>query len=96
MIKHIVMWKFKEGVAEADKLAVKHGLEALMGVTPTLINIEVGLDMLGTDQSKDMVLYSEFQSLEDLKAYATHPEHLKVGELLKPLVCERHAVDYEV
>lgn len=96
MIKHIVMWKFKEGVAEADKLAVKHGLEALMGVTPTLINIEVGLDVLGTDQSKDMVLYSEFQSLEDLKAYATHPEHMKVGEKLKPLVCERHAVDFEI
>ncbi|MDF7822413.1 Dabb family protein [Pontiellaceae bacterium B12227] len=96
MIKHIVMWKFKDDVSEADKLEAKRQLEALMGVTPTLINIEVGLDVLGTDQSKDMVLYSEFQSLEDLKAYAEHPEHVKVGGFIKPRVCERHAVDYEV
>jgi hypothetical protein len=96
MIKHIVMWKFKDGVADADKAEVKRQLEALKGVTPTLIDIEVGLDVLGSDQSKDMVLYSEFASMDDLKAYAEHPEHVKVGGFLKPLVCERHCVDYEV
>lgn len=96
MIKHIVMWKFKEDVAEADKREAKRQLEALMGVAPTLAKIEVGLDVLGTDQSKDMVLYSEFESLEDLKAYAEHPEHVKVGAFIKPRVCERHAVDYEI
>jgi hypothetical protein len=96
MIKHIVMWKFKDEVAEADKLEAKRQLEALKGVTPTLIDIEVGLDVLGSVQSKDMVLYSEFASLDDLTAYAEHPEHVKVGGFIKPLVCERHAVDYEI
>ncbi|VGO20766.1 Dabb family protein [Pontiella sulfatireligans] len=96
MIKHIVMWKFKDDAAEADKLEMKRQLEALKGVTPTLIDIEVGLDVLGSDQSKDIVLYSEFASMEDLTAYATHPAHLKVGELVKTLVCERMCVDYEV
>ncbi|WP_372807971.1 Dabb family protein [Pontiella sp.] len=95
MIKHIVMWKFKDEVAEADKQEAKRRLEALKGVTPTLIDIEVGLDVLGSVQSKDMVLYSEFASMADLKAYAEHPEHVKVGGFIKPLVCERHAVDYE-
>ena len=51
---------------------------------------------VGSEASKDMVLYSEFQSMDDLKAYAGHPEHLKVVEFVKPLVCERHVVDYEV
>ncbi len=96
MIKHIVMWKFKDDVADADKFEVKRQLEALMGVAPTLMAIEVGLDVLGSDQSKDMVLYSEFASMDDLKAYAEHPEHVKVGGFLKPLVCERHCVDYAV
>lgn len=95
MIKHIVMWKFKEGVAEADKLEMKRKLESLKGVVPTLVDIEVGLDVVGSDASKDMVLYSEFNTLDDLKAYAGHPEHLKVVEFVKPLVCERHVVDYE-
>jgi hypothetical protein len=95
MIKHIVMWKFKDEVPEADKLEMKRLLEALKGVAPTLLDIEVGLDVLGTDQSQDVVLYSEFEDLAGLKAYAEHPEHLKVVEFVKPRVCERHAVDYE-
>jgi len=96
MIKHIVMWKFKDEVAEADKLEMKRQLESLKGVVPTLIDIEIGMDVVGSDASKDMVLYSEFNSLDDLKAYAEHPEHLKVVSFVKPLVCERAVVDYEV
>ena len=96
MIKHIVMWKFKDEVAETDKLEMKRQLEALKGVVPSLIDIEIGQDVVGKDASKDMVLYSEFASLEDLSAYANHPEHLKVVEFVKPLVCERAVVDYEV
>lgn len=96
MIKHIVMWKFKDGVTDADKLEMKRQLEALKGVVPTLIDIEVGMDVVGNDASKDMVLYSEFASMEDLQGYAGHPEHLKVVEFVKPLVCERHVVDYQV
>jgi len=96
MIKHVVMWKFKDDVAEADKLEMKRKLESLKGVVPSLIDIEIGLDVVGSDASKDMVLYSEFDALDDLKAYAEHPEHLKVVEFVKPLVCERHVVDYEI
>lgn len=96
MIKHIVMWKVKEEVSDADKLEIKRQLEALKGVVPTLIDIEVGIDVLGSEQSKDVVLYSEFASMEDLQAYNEHPEHVKVVGFVKPRVCERHAVDYEV
>jgi hypothetical protein len=96
MIKHIVMWKFRDGVPEADRLEMKRRLEALQGVVPTLLRLEIGMDAVGGEASKDMVLYSEFNSLEDLKAYAGHPEHLKVVDVVKPLVCERHVVDYEV
>jgi len=95
MIKHIVMWKFKDEVAETDKLEMKQRLEALKGVVPSLIDIEVGVDIAGKDASKDMVLYSEFASRNDLAAYAVHPEHVKVVEFVKPLVCERAVVDYE-
>ncbi|MBN2163031.1 MAG: Dabb family protein [Pontiellaceae bacterium] len=96
MIKHIVMWKFKDDVAKADKLEMKRLLESLMGVVPSLLKIEIGMDVVGSDASKDMVLYSEFNSLEDLKAYVGHPEHLKVVDFVKPLVCERAVVDYEM
>lgn len=96
MIKHIVMWTFKEDVAEADKLEMKRQLEALKGVVPTLLDIEVGLDVSCKEASMDMVLYTAFQSMDDLVAYAVHPAHLKVVEFVKPLVCARAVVDYEV
>ncbi len=96
MIKHIVMWKFKDGAAEAEKLEMKRQLEALKGTVPSLVDIEMGLDLSRKEASMDMVLYSEFQTLEDLAAYAVHPEHLKVVEFVKPLVCGRAVVDYEI
>lgn len=96
MIKHIVMWKFKDDVAEADKLEMKRQLEALKGVVPALLKIEIGIDIVGTEVSKDMVLSTLFHSLSDLQSYAEHPAHLKVVEFVKPLVCERALVDYEV
>jgi ABC-type antimicrobial peptide transport system ATPase subunit len=96
MIKHIVMWKFKDGVGEADKLEMKRRLEALKGVVPSLVDIEIGLNMAVCPPAMDMVLCSEFQTMEDLKAYAAHPKHLKVVEFVKPLVCDRAVVDYEI
>ena len=95
MIKHVVMWKFKDGVVEADKLEMKRQLDALKGLVPTLVDISVGMDFSRKDRSWDMVLYSEFESLEGLEAYAVHPEHLKVVEFVKRVVSEGAAVDYE-
>jgi acyl-CoA-binding protein len=96
MIKHVVMWKFKADVTEDDQQEMKRQLEALMGVVPSLLKIEVGLDIAGKPASMDMVLCTEFQSLEDLQAYAVHPAHQKVVAFVKPLVAERAVVDYEV
>jgi hypothetical protein len=96
MIKHIVMWKFKDEVIEADKLEMKRQLESLKGVVPSLLQIEIGMDIVGTDASKDMVLTTLFNSLSDLQAYADDPAHLNVVEFVKPLVCERAVVDYEI
>jgi hypothetical protein len=95
MIKHIVMWKFKDETVEEDKLEMKRQLEALKGVVPSLSDIEIGLNTAESPAAMDMVLSSEFRTMEDLKAYVVHPEHQKVVEFVEPLVCERAVVDYE-
>ena len=96
MIRHIVMWKFKPETPEAERLEMKRQLEALMGVVPTLQHIEVGLDISGKEAAMDMVLCSEFNTAEDLAAYAGHPAHVKVVDFIKRLVCERAVVDCEI
>ena len=100
MIKHIVMWKLEDFADGRIKLEnakiIKENLEALVGIIPEIVKLEVGIDILGTNQSYDVVLVSEFKNLEELDTYAKHPEHVKVGEFVGKVRKDRVAVDYEV
>ena len=99
MIKHIVMWKLEDFADGRVKLEnakiIKENLEALVGIIPEIVKLEVGIDILGTNQSYDVVLVSEFKNLEELDTYAKHPEHVKVGEFVGKVRKDRVAVDYE-
>jgi hypothetical protein len=98
MIKHIVMWNVSgstpEIKAETAEM-VKARFEALVGVIPGLVKLEVGLDFSRIDYACDMVLYTEFDSEESLTAYATHPEHLRVRDELVGTRIARYQVDYK-
>lgn len=100
MIKHIVMWKLEESAEGKNKqenaLIIKNGLEALKGIIPEIIEIEVGIDFLKSDQSYDVVLYSTFASTEDLNIYQDHPEHKKIGAFIGKVRNSRVVVDYEI
>lgn len=94
------MWKLKdfaEGkTKEENAKEVKRLLEDLSGKIPGLRSIEVGINIETSKQAYDVVLYSEFDSLNDLNAYQKHPEHLKVGEFVGKVRDARTVVDYEV
>ena len=94
MIVHIVMFKFKEENCEQNILRVKESLNTLVDLIPELKCMEVGVDFSKSDRAYDLSLYSSFGSKEDLEAYEVHPEHLKVVELIKPLIIKTKAVDY--
>ena len=96
-IKHIVMWRLRaETPAErsAARSKVKTLFEGLKGRIDGLTHIEVGVDVSEVDYACDVVLVSEFTDSAALKAYATHPEHLRVREELGDLRIGRFQVDY--
>ena len=99
MIKHIVMWKFRpeaEGKSKRENMEiVRDGLYALVPIIPEIKKMDVGFDLSGTDASADLCLITEFESLETLKIYAEHPEHLKVGGYVRKVVETRTVLDYE-
>lgn len=99
MIKHIVLFKLKEEIGTAEKETVmnqfKVAIEALPAVIPFIRKIEVGLNM-NPAETWHIALYSEFDNMEDLKAYATHPAHVEAAKLLANVKDERSCVDYEV
>lgn len=99
MIKHIVLFKLKEDVSLDEKaLAMnkfKEAIESLPQKISVIRKIEVGFNT-NPSESWDIALYSEFSSLDDLKVYATHPEHVAAGKLLANVKENRSCVDYEV
>lgn len=100
MIKHIVIFKLKETAEgnsrEENKQIFKGMLEALVGVVPGIEMMEVGLKgEKSPEDNADVVLTTEFKTWEALKAYAVHPEHLKVVDFVKKVIEGRSVVDYE-
>lgn len=94
MIKHVVMMKFKPG-AEESRFSE---LEKLMGKLPDEIPqiqfYQFGLDIVRSERSYDFGLVSEFDNVEALKTYQTHPKHLEALEIIKELFDSIIAVDF--
>jgi len=97
MIKHIVMWKLIESEdKEKNIIKMKSLIEGLLGKIHGIVKLEVATSPISSTEPLDMVLYSEFESFEDLNAYTVHPEHLKVVEFVKSVCATRSVVDYKV
>lgn len=98
MVKHIVLFKLKEELPATEKQAVmnqfKEAIEALPAKISVIRKIEVGLNV-NPAEAWDIALYSEFDSLEDVKTYAVHPNHVAAGKLLADVKLNRACVDYE-
>ncbi|WP_294629721.1 Dabb family protein [uncultured Bacteroides sp.] len=99
MVKHIVLFKLKDDVPLEEKRAVmtnfKEAIEALPAKISVIRKIEVGLNM-NPGETWNIALYSEFDTLEDVKYYATHPDHVAAGKILAETKESRACVDYEL
>jgi hypothetical protein len=98
MIKHIVLFKFKELISKEEKelkiSEIKSKLEALINLVPSLKKIKVGLNCNSAEEY-DLALETEFENMEGLQAYAVHPEHVAVGKIIRENLEKRACVDYQ-
>ena len=93
MVKHIVLYTFKEGVDKAEAVKIVASvLEPLVGKIPGLLELEVRRAFNGMDYA----LYSVFESREALETYAVHPLHQEAKTHFFHLLDSRVAADYEV
>ena len=93
MVKHIVVYKFKEGVNKEDAVKlIASVLEPLVGKIPGLLHLEIRQCFQGMDYA----LYSELESKEALDFYADHPLHAEAKTHFVHLIESRVAADYEV
>ena len=100
MIKHIVFWKFADHAEGADKAAnlerAREEIAGLAGLVPGLRSLEVAIGADPLEHSYDLVLCSEFDSVESLQAYIVHPRHQAVAGFISKVRTERACMDYEV
>lgn len=98
MVKHIVLWNFKEELTKEQRkeasLMMKQKLEAVGEAVPGVVSLEV---IIGEKDSctKEIALYSVFESEAALQAYQVHPAHVEAGKYVKSVTYGRECFDYE-
>ncbi len=101
MIKHIILWRLRSELGEAEKRekaeAIKAGLEGLQGKVPGLVSIHVQIDGRLDSSNADIMLDSTLESAEALKGYAVHPAHVAVADgVVRPNTELRTCLDFEI
>ena len=100
MVKHIILWNLKDEYSKTQKEEIKENikknLEGLYGKIDGLLEIKVQTASLESSNA-DLMLDSSFESESALKAYASHPEHVKVADTyVRPHTALRSCLDFEI
>lgn len=99
MIRHVVILTLSGDTVEAKKAAfgpLKRDLEALHGVVPGLMSMEVNFSTGPNPQNWDMCLISEHESWDALRVYEEHPAHLEVVDKVFQHATARAGADFEI
>ena len=98
MVKHVMMWKVREGAEDAEGILriVKRELESLRGKLDGLLEIKVSIFPYPSS-SADAMVECIFDSPEALAAYKAHPAHLAVAnKYIRPYMESRLSFDSEI
>ena len=97
MIKHVVMWKLKDENKIKNAALLKKKLLALKDQIKEIKEIEVGINSQEvSSENYNVVLVSEFLSMEELNKYTVHPAHQDLVKYVRTIRDIRTAVDYEI
>lgn len=99
MVKHIILWKLRDGISETEKAEIKANakvaLENLNGKIEGLKEINVQINSLESSNA-DMMLYSVFENEEFLKSYQINPLHKAAADtFVRPFTNTRLCLDFE-
>lgn len=92
MIKHIVIFQWREGVSEAEIAAVLDDLLALPAAIDALESYLAAADLGLTEGTGDFAIVATVAGPEALRRYLEHPQHLAVVTRLRAMAASRTAV----
>ena len=97
MIRHIVMFRFRENNAENAALARDKALR-LPDTISQIRHFEAVVNAPSADSTNyDFALIADFDTQEDLDAYQVHPDHKAFGAFIGTIKADggRACIDYE-
>lgn len=96
LLRHVVLFKFKDESSEADVQTVIDAFEALPSKIPAIHAMEWGTDNSpeGLQDGFTHCFFLSFKSEEDRATYLPHPDHKAFGEVLGPHLDKVLVVDY--
>ena len=98
MVKHMIIWKFKDELEEKEARAkdIKAALEGLAGKIDGLVEMHILTERYECS-SGDLMMDSTFENKEALDLYQSHPLHKEIANgLVRPSIQERLSFDFEV
>lgn len=96
VLRHVVLFRFKEGTSAADIRAVENAFCALPGKIDAIYAFEWGTDV-SVENLADGFTHCftvTFKNEAGRSEYLPHPEHKKFGEILGPHLDKVIVVDY--
>ena len=94
MLKHVVFFKFKQGIGEEEIVDLEKSLAALPPAIPEILSYEFGRDVVRSERSYDLALVSTFKDLDAMQHYQKHPDHQVVSKKVNNFCESVLAVDF--
>jgi len=96
VLRHVVMFKFKEAATKDDIRKVQEAFSALPSKIPQIASYEWGTNNSpeGLDKGYTHIFFLTFNSEEDRAVYLPHPDHKAFGDVLRPHLEDVLVLDY--
>jgi transcriptional regulator NrdR family protein len=95
MLQHYVLLRYQKDVSEEHVAEFCKRMLALRTRIDGIDHLEIGRDILHDARSWDLILIMRFASVEALRRYQQHPEHLQVMAFNQPFVTDVASLDFE-
>lgn len=98
LLRHVVLFKFKDDASAAGVKSVEDAFIALKGKISTIKAVEWGLNSSPEKLNEGLThcFFVTFTSDKDRDNYLVHPAHLAFVEVLKPYLDKVVVIDYWV
>jgi hypothetical protein len=94
LLKHFVFFRYRPDTPREHIDAFSDKMRALTGKIPEIEALEIGRDEFGEERSWSLMLSMTFRSVEALRRYQTHAEHVAVMRFNDPYVTDVGSVDH--